>query len=301
MKSLIDSLASLQNDDRPGMTYQGYTTPWSRVVSESSTRSEILQNFLDPSQPARVGILIEDAAEYLLWTAGAAQGGASIVGLDSLQSRPIADRSTAIANCHLIVSDDRGLDVLEELDLDRSRAIDLNSTSYLVLVDAAPRTANAPTGSIDDRLLLTFLDDSSNTIDVTLGRATRAAHHVVRATEMTRYDICYDPLPLGHENSLLACWAPAVVAGSELVVPQTYSAETFLADVRDFNCTYFAFSGSMIADLLDVPQTSQDSEHRLRIGFGTESTPSERLEFAQRYGCPLIDADPWHASVMFGA
>lgn len=242
--------------------------------------------------------MLEDSPEYLFWMAGAVQRGASVIGLNELQAGLSDD--APIALCRLIVSDGPGLDTLSALGFDTDRTIDLNAATFLTLVHSDDEQIASSRARSEDRAHFSFFEGPSSTIEVTLEHATRAAHQVMRATEMTRYDICYDPLALGHENSLVACWASAVMAGSEIVLQQEYAAEKFLGDVQEYNCTFFSFAGSMISDLLDLPLTDKDGEHRLRVGFGTDSTPSERLEFAQRYGCPLIDASQWHMSLMFG-
>jgi fatty-acyl-CoA synthase len=136
------------------------------------------------------------------------------------------------------------------------------------------------------------------TFDVSERQVGVAANQVVRATELTTYDVCYDALPMSCANSVLACWGPALLTGAEIVFQRTFTPGQFFADVREFNCTYFVFTRSMIEKLLDMPPSDLDREHRLRVGFGTDSTPELRREFRDRFGCELVEADAQRAMAL---
>ncbi len=164
-------------------------------------------------------------------------------------------------------------------------------------IDRATDSPTTVTRTPDQGLLCSLIIEtpmSGFTIfDVNEKMVDTAAHHVVRATEMTDHDICYDALPLSCANSVLSCWGPAVETGAEIVFQRTFAASTFFSDVREFNCTYFVFSGSMITELLDLPPSELDTDHRLRVGFGTEVSPTQKHDFYTRFGCELIDANRW--------
>ncbi len=305
MRSLPDALASRQGDDRPGYTHLGRTVSWSQVASESATRAEILSNFLPPTRPRRIGILLKDPSEYLFWVAGAILSGSCVVGFDPDNLKTLLSANATPAGSPVIVSDGTGLESLAHLGLDASHTIDLKGDRFLTMTDDVSDISPLDSTAQDDRPLFSFREgvstNDSSTIDVSAKQATAAARQVVMATELTLHDICYDPLSLRHENSMLACWAPAVMAGSEIVLPGNFTPAQFLDDVQEFNCTFFTFAGTMIADVLDLPRTGSDSDHRLRVGFGTDSTPAQRQEFADRFACPIIDAQQWHSTVLLGS
>ncbi|MFM8858146.1 MAG: AMP-binding protein [Actinomycetota bacterium] len=295
MTSLTEAFLTRGGDDKPGCTFEGHTTPWTKVVTESATRAEILRNFIEPSEAQRFAVLVDDSREYMFWLGAALLSGICMTGLDP--TRPYSLNTAALqgCQCQFVVCDDAGLRYLESLEICSFRTIDLKSDHYLAVFDDCSESAAIIGARTDNRLLCSLLLDSAvfgtSTFDVSERQVGVAANQVVRATEMTSYDICYDALPMSCANSVLACWGPALLTGAEVVFQRTFTPEQFFADVREFNCTYFVFAGSMIADLLDMPPSERDREHRLRVGFGTDSTPEQRREFLDRFGCELVEAD----------
>lgn len=295
MTPLTEAFLARRGDDKPGCTFEGHTTPWMKVVTESATRAEILRNFIEPSEAQRFAVLVDDSREYMFWLGAALLSGICMTGLDPTRPSSLNTAALQGCQCQFVVSDDAGLRYLESLAIGSYRTIDLKSDHYLAVFDNCSESATITQASNDNRLLCSLLLNSSvfgtATFDVTERQVGVAANQVVRATELTAYDICYDALPMSCANSVLACWGPALLTGAEVVFQRIFTPEQFLADVREFNCTYFVFADSMIAELLDMPPSELDREHRLRVGFGTDSTLEQRREFRDRFGCELVEAD----------
>ena len=293
MTSLAEAFLARRGDDKPGYTLAGRTTPWMKVVAESVTRAEILRNFIEPSAAQRFVVLVNDSREYMFWLGAALLSGICMTGFDP--TRPSTVDTAALQGCQFAVTDDAGLRYLESLAIGSFRTIDLKSDHYLAVVDKFSESATLTQASNDNRPLCSLLLNSSvfgtATFDVTERQVGVAANQVVRATELTAYDICYDALPMSYANSVLACWGPALLTGAEIVFQRNFTCEHFFADIRELNCTYFVFANSMIAELLDMPPSELDRQHRLRVGFGTDSTPEQRREFHDRFGCELVEAD----------
>ena len=295
LTSLTAAFLARGGDDKPGCTFEGRTTPWTKVVADSATRAEILRSFIEPSDAQRFAVLVDDSREYMFWLGAALLSGICMTGLDP--TRPPALNRAALHGCQsrFAVCDDVGLRYLESLAIGSFRTIDLKSDHYLAVFDDCSETAALINVMNDTRLLCSLPLESpafgNATFDVSEHQVGVAANQVVRATEMTTYDVCYDALPMNCANSVLTCWGPALLTGAEIVFQRTFEPEQFFADVREFNCTYFVFAHSMIAELLDMPPSDSDREHRLRVGFGTDSTPEQRREFLDRFGCQLVEAE----------
>jgi fatty-acyl-CoA synthase len=251
--------------------------------------------FIEPSEAQRFAVLVDDSREYMLWLGASLLSGICMTGLDPTRPSSLNTAALQGCQCQFVVSDDAGLRYLESLAIGSFRTIDLKSDHYLAVFDDCSESAAVVKKSNDNGLLCSLLLDSSvfgiATFDVTERQVGNAANQVVRATEMTSYDICYDALPMSCANSVLACWGPAAMTGAEIVFQRTFTPRQFFTDVREFNCTYFVFANSMITELLDMPPSDLDREHRLRVGFGTDSTPEQRREFHDRFGCELVEAD----------
>jgi fatty-acyl-CoA synthase len=302
MTSLTEAFLARGGDDKPGCTFEGLTTPWTKVVAESATRAEILRNFLEPAEAQRFAVLVDDSCEYMLWLGAALLSGVCMTGLDPTRPSSLNTAALEGCQCQFVVSDDAGLGYLESLAIGSFRTIDLKSNHYLAVFEGCSESAAIVNEPNANRLLCSLLIESpafgNSTFDVSERQVGSAANQVVRATEMTGYDICYDALPMSCANSVLACWGPASLTGAEIVFQRTFASERFFADVREFNCTYFVFARSMITELLAMPPSDLDRDHRLRVGFGTDSTPDQRRAFRDRFGCELVEADGRRAKAL---
>jgi fatty-acyl-CoA synthase len=96
-------------------------------------------------------------------------------------------------------------------------------------------------------------------------------------------------MPLFHGNALMANVTTAVTAGASIALRRRFSASGFLPDVRRYGATYFNYVGRALSYVLAVPETPEDRDNRLRLGFGTEASALDRQRFEARFGCKLIE------------
>jgi hypothetical protein len=54
--------------------------------------------------------------------------------------------------------------------------------------------------------------------------------------------------------------------------------------------TFFNYVGRSLDYVLAQPERPEESDNRLRFGFGTEASAQDRAEFSRRYGCPLLES-----------
>ena len=121
------------------------------------------------------------------------------------------------------------------------------------------------------------------------GRAGSAGLRVASGYGITRDDVCYCQMPLFHGTALLACWAPAVATGATVALRRRFSASGFVDDVHRYGGTYFTYVGRSIAYIVSQPERPDDRDNTLRLGFGTEASPSDREAFSHRFDCRLVE------------
>jgi fatty-acyl-CoA synthase len=107
--------------------------------------------------------------------------------------------------------------------------------------------------------------------------------------EVDRDSVLYESMPLFHGNALMANVTTAVTAGATIALRRRFSASGFLPDVRRYGATYFNYVGRALSYILAVPETPEDGDNSLQLGFGTEASALDRQRFEARFGCRLIE------------
>jgi fatty-acyl-CoA synthase len=97
-------------------------------------------------------------------------------------------------------------------------------------------------------------------------------------------------MPIFHGNALMAALGPVLANGSAFAMRRRFSASGFLPDIRRFGATFFNYVGRSLDYILAQPERPEESDNRLRFGFGTEASARDRAEFSRRYGCPLLES-----------
>ena len=282
-------------DHNPGYIFEEQTYTWDQVVAESARRAAILNELLIEDRPRHVGVLLENTPDYLFWIGGAALVGAGIVGINPTRRGAELERDIRHTDCQIIITDRSGLDLISGLDIgvETDRIIDVNSPYHDELVErhhgARPPETEPDENSV---LFLLFTSGSTSAPKAVVCTNQRMAVASVRAGQIygvTADEICYCPMPLFHGNALMACWGPALAVGATLVLRRKFSASNFMDDIRRHGCTYFTYVGRTIAYILGQPESSDDRNNKLRLGFGTEASALDRERFLARFGCDLVE------------
>src|SRR5689334_16667560 len=112
---------------------------------------------------------------------------------------------------------------------------------------------------------------------------------MLKMIELDRDRVLSESMPLFLGNALMANVTTGVTAGATIAMRRRFSASGFLPDVRRFGATYFNYVGRALSYALAVPETPEDHDNRLRLGFGTEASALDRQRFEARFGCRLIE------------
>jgi fatty-acyl-CoA synthase len=297
----VNTVASLlrarADDDKVGLRFEHGSWTWAEVVQASADRAALLRSRRDPSDssPFHVGVLLENVPEYLFWAGAAALAGASIVGINPTRRGAELARDIRHTDCAFLVTDTTQAGPLDGIDHGVAPANTWLIDSDAYAADLAPHVGSALPAEdprVDTILFLLFTSGSTSAPKAVVCSTARMAETGVRAGEIygvTRDEVCYCPMPLFHGNALMACWAPALAVGAEVVLRRKFTASGFLDDIRAYGCTYFTYVGRTIAYVLGQPPTDHDKDHRLRMGFGTEASAIDRQRFMDRFDCPLVE------------
>ena len=263
---------------------------WDEVIDEARRRANWLTR-TSVDGPPHLGLLLPNGIEYLTWLFACALAGWTIVGLNPTRRGEALARDVRSTDCQLLIADDASLMLLDglELGLASERLLSLDNAASLA---AAMPAEPLPLPSDDTLLLLLFTSGTTGhpkAVRCTQGRLAGIAEAVVPVYGFSAADVCYCPMPLFHGNALMALVAPAVLVGATIALPPRFSAGQFLADVRLFGATMFTYVGKAIAYLLTTEPRDDDRSSTLVRAFGTEASAADRVRFAERFGCVLVE------------
>jgi len=181
------------------------------------------------------------------------------------------------------------------LELDDDRILCIDDARYAELLG---HHAGTPLGALPQHidpaapLMLLFTSGSTGApkaVVCSQGRFAGISAMMPDRFGLGRDDVCYNAMPMFHGNALMACWAPMLGAGGTWAIRRQFSASGFLPDVRKFGATYFNYVGRSLAYILATPEDPADADNPVRLGFGTEASDRDLVEFARRFGCHFAE------------
>jgi fatty-acyl-CoA synthase len=279
--------------DRVALRFEDETWTWAEFVRACAQRAAYLDAVLDPDRPPHVGVLLDNVAEFPMWLGAAALAGDTIVGINPTRRGSELERDIRHADCQLIVTEARYLDLLEGLDLGPVTG------RILIVEDAdcalAPhRDTPLRERPIDERgiYLLLFTSGTSGAPKACILSQGRLAQMSSRLSQMmgfSRDDVMYQVMPLFHSNAIITGFAPWLVSGATCVLRRKFSASGFLPDVRRYGVTYFNYVGKPLSYILATPERPDDAQNTLTRVFGNEAADLDIDRFSRRFAVPVID------------
>lgn len=292
--SFADLLVARADDDHTGILFEDEVISYRELVAAAAARAALLSEARRDG-PFHVGVLLENVPEYLYWIAGAALAGAAVVGINPTRRGAELAHDVRHTDCQLVVTDTDGAGLLAGLDLGvaSDSVLTVGTPAYDARLGeyagAGPPERLPEPGT---RLLLLFTSGSTSApkaVVCSSGRLAGAGLTTIKMFEVDRDSVLYESMPLFHGNALMANVTTAVTAAATIALRRKFSASGFLPDVRRYGATYFNYVGRALSYILAVPETAEDGDNNLRLGFGTEASALDRQRFEARFGCRLIE------------
>jgi fatty-acyl-CoA synthase len=292
--TIAELLLARAADDNTALLFEYQRWSWRELVQEAATRSAIMQQFRPRERPWHVGVLLENTPEYVFLIAGAALCGATVVGINPTRRGAELAADIRGTDCAVIVTDDAYGYLLDGIGHGVPQILDSNSSEYAgLLATHGGAPVEATTEGLDPQttLLLLFTSGSTGVPKAVICSTGRWAFICqVNPIKFTSDDVAYNAMPIFHGNALMSALGPCLANGAAFAMRRRFSASGFLPDIRRFGATFFNYVGRSLAYVLAQPERSEESDNRLRFGFGTEASTRDRAEFSRRYGCPLLES-----------
>jgi fatty-acyl-CoA synthase len=294
MTTVSELIKARANDGNIALLFEDKSWTYKEFVQECVVRANyLLDNRVEG--PFHVGVLLENVPEYPMWLGAAALAGAVVVGINPTRRGADLARDINHTDCQVIVTEQRYQAELAELDLNvpTHRIFNVDSEHYRQVF--LPYTGSSmPSVTVDekDTFLLIFTSGTSGAPKACIcsqGRLAVTAENIVGRCHLTVPDVLYQVMPLFHSNTLMAAWAPALVAGATSALRRKFSASCFLPDVRKFGVTYFNYVGKPLSFILATEEKPDDADNSLLRVFGNEAAEQDRHDFKRRFGCEVTD------------
>jgi acyl-CoA synthetase (AMP-forming)/AMP-acid ligase II len=98
------------------------------------------------------------------------------------------------------------------------------------------------------------------------------------------------PLPVFHMNALACSLMAMITVGGALILLDRFHPKSWWRDVRDSGATIVHYLGVMPSMLMGAPETPEDRAHKVRFGFGAGIDRALHDAFEKRFGFQLVEA-----------
>ncbi|MDT4936712.1 MAG: steroid-22-oyl-CoA synthetase [Pseudonocardiales bacterium] len=286
-----------RDDDHAALLFEQRSWTWREVLAECDRRAAFLRRRvpLPTGRPIHVGILLENVPDFVFWIGAAAITGSVVVGLNSTRRGDELAADIRHTDCDVLITETWGLALLDRqrVGVARDRILDIDDPDYALLLaqESEPETLTDVTPRDSDTLLLLFSSGSTGVpkaVVCSQGRLARLAHALGDRMEIHRETVTYLCMPLFHGNSLMTNLAPVVRAGATVAIARKFSASRLIPDIRCYGATYWNFVGRAVAYALATERQADDADTPLRLAYGTEASARDAAEFAERFGCRVM-------------
>lgn len=161
---------------------------------------------------------------------------------------------------------------------------------YRALVDAHRRgEALCEPARFDDDHMISYTSGTtgpSKGVVISYAQSIQTSLTCIHAVGITPDDIIYAPLPLFHGMSRTMGTVPALLLGAQAHVAPRFSGSRFWKDVAEVRATVAVTIFTIPPTLKNLPPSTQDRAHCLRVMFNAHHDP----EFEARFGTRIVEA-----------
>lgn len=108
------------------------------------------------------------------------------------------------------------------------------------------------------------------------------------AVRLTSTDRMYATLPFYHATGVVVGWASVVAGGASVQLARRFSASRFWDDIREYDCTAFAYVGELCRYLHERPEQANDTDNKVHVIVGNGLRPSIWKDFKERFGIERV-------------
>ncbi|MBW1672369.1 MAG: AMP-binding protein [Deltaproteobacteria bacterium] len=115
------------------------------------------------------------------------------------------------------------------------------------------------------------------------------ARLIAKLRQLGPQDILYTFLPLFHGNAQILSIMNAVVADSQVVLSNRFSASTFWDEIRKYKATQFNYLGAVMTILSKQPPRENDIDNPVRICIGAACPADVMKHMEERFGIVCLE------------
>lgn len=292
IETVQELLRRRMSEESVAVAYGERTWTWREHLAEAAAEASALISLADPARPLHVGALLTNSPAMLRSMAAAALGGYVLCGINTTRRGTRLLTDIRRADCQLLLVDGDHRELLKGLDLSGITVFDVTSRRYTEALAASGALVPHREVTGADAFMMIFTSGTSGdpkAVPFAHAMAVLCGASLAEQFDVTAADVCYLSMPLFHSNGVAAGWAVAAVTGARMV-PVRFSPTRFLADIRRYGVTYMNYVGKPLALVLATPAKPDDADNTLRAAFGNEATERDIAEFAERFGCRVVDS-----------
>ncbi|MCV7431209.1 fatty-acid--CoA ligase FadD1 [Mycolicibacterium bacteremicum] len=290
-ETLQQLLRSRADDDGIAVKHADTTVSWRTHIQDAARQAAAVIAAADPQRPLHVAVLLGNSPHMLTALAAAGLGGYVLCGVNTTRRGAALGRDIARVDTQILLTDTEHRRLLDDVDLPGVTVHDVTDDQWQKRLAAAPELRPHREVAPEDTFMMIFTSGTSGepkAVEVPHSTVLFAGSALVQRYELGPADTCYLAMPLFHSNAVYAGWSVAIGAGAAMA-PATFSASSFLPDIRRYGATYMNYVGKPLAYILATPEQHDDADNPLRIAFGNEAADRDIEAFGRRFGCTVWD------------